>query len=67
MICLSLRVTAGAGSGLKIRAHQRPDLPEVGANKRVPGIYRRIAYSTFVSCLLCCLSHNRYFRYFFNL
>lgn len=30
MIFLSLRVTADAGGGLKIRAHQRPDLQGVG-------------------------------------
>ena len=30
MIFLSLRVTADAGGGLKIRAHQRPDLQGFG-------------------------------------
>ena len=30
MIFLSLRVTANAGGGLKIRAHQRPDLQGFG-------------------------------------
>ena len=46
MIFLSLRVTADAGGGLKIRAHQRPDYRGLGAaatNKHAPGIYPRIA------------------------
>lgn len=33
MICRSLRVTADTGSGLKIRAHQRPDLQGVGCGQ----------------------------------
>ena len=46
MIFLSLRVTADAEGGLKIRAHQRPDLQGIGGDSHQQaslGIYRGIA------------------------
>ena len=46
MIFLSLWVTADAGGGLKIRAHQHPDLQGLGGGSHQQasdGIYRGIA------------------------
>ena len=46
MIFLSLRVTADAEGGLKIRAHQRLDLQGIGGSSHQQaraGIYRGIA------------------------
>ena len=45
MIFLSLRVTADAEGGLKIRAHQRPDLQGLGGGSHQQaglGIYQGI-------------------------